>query len=112
MVGLLRDSIDMGNPGQAPCYCNSKVLSCFTTVRLSQIQPQSCSLMASSWRDTLSNALLKSSKTPSICTPCSNAAVRSCVLSETVFLVGDDLVCVKVLPILDVDDVFYYLAAS
>ena len=28
VVGLLRDYIDMGIPGQVPCYCNSKVLSC------------------------------------------------------------------------------------
>ena len=34
VVGLLRDSIDMGNPGQVPCYCTSKVLSCFTRVKL------------------------------------------------------------------------------
>ena len=27
MVGLLRDCINMGHPGQVPCYFNSKVLS-------------------------------------------------------------------------------------
>ena len=37
VVGLLYDSIDMGIPGQIPCYYNSNVLSCLHKSQIATI---------------------------------------------------------------------------
>ena len=57
------------------------------------LMPQCCKLIASSWWDTLSNALLKSSSAKSICSPWSNAVAKSC--SVMISWLSHDLLFLK-----------------